>query len=285
MLTKKLACPSCGVHLKVANTLPPGKIIKCPKCSKPFPVPEDNEPLKVESEPAKKGIPLAESPAPKTALAKRRKAPRPPEDDSDGDGEAKAQRVSKKRRKQRKQTSSNTPLLVGLAIAAAVLVIGAGVAGLIWWRSSANKNPPLAQNSPPPPGPGMAAPEASRPRGPRGPRPAVATPEPVPPRTEAGPAPSPPAQVAEVSDRSSNGQALFEAKCTRCHGMGGGPGRGRGNRGPDLSHVGARRTVDWLVTHIRDPRSHNANSRMPAFEDQLSEDELRSLAEYLASLK
>src|SRR5438552_67167 len=42
MLTKKLACPSCHVNLKVADTLPPGKLIKCPKCGKGFPVPGDS---------------------------------------------------------------------------------------------------------------------------------------------------------------------------------------------------------------------------------------------------
>ena len=42
MLTKKLACPSCGVHLRIADTLPVGKKIKCPKCTAAFPVPGEN---------------------------------------------------------------------------------------------------------------------------------------------------------------------------------------------------------------------------------------------------
>src|SRR5260370_25210940 len=39
---KKLACPFCDVRLRVADTLPAGKIITCPKCGEGFPVPDGN---------------------------------------------------------------------------------------------------------------------------------------------------------------------------------------------------------------------------------------------------
>jgi mono/diheme cytochrome c family protein len=287
MLTKKLACPACGVHLKVADTLPAGKMIKCPKCSRGFPVPEpdEDEPLKVEPEPEKKerDLPFSESTARKTTGAKRRKATRPPDDEEAADGGEKPRRNTKKRRKRQEQTSSKTPLIVGLVIGAVVL-IGAGVAFMAW-RSAANKNATLAQNNSSSSAPRMAAADAGRPRPPRR-RPEMPPPEPDIPKPQAEPAPSAPTQVAVVSDRSGNGQAIFEAQCIRCHRSGGGgPGRGRGGRGPDLSRIGAKHPVDWLQEHIRDPRSHNPNSRMPGFEEKLSQEELRSVAEYLASLK
>lgn len=72
----------------------------------------------------------------------------------------------------------------------------------------------------------------------------------------------------------------------------GGPGPGGfggppGGRGPDLSKVGAdpQHTVEWLMDYVRDPKSIKPDARMPAFGSRLSDDELRALAEYLASLK
>ncbi len=67
---------------------------------------------------------------------------------------------------------------------------------------------------------------------------------------------------------------------------GGGGGMGR-NRGPDLTKVGAKqgRTADWIAAHIRDPKSHNQQSRMPGLAGKISEEDLKTLAEYLAGLK
>jgi mono/diheme cytochrome c family protein len=103
--------------------------------------------------------------------------------------------------------------------------------------------------------------------------------------------------------------------CFRCHsigdigapmaggppGMGGGPpmpgklpgpgfpgGKMGSARGPDLAHVGKdpEHTVDWLMAHIRNPKTHKPDSRMPAFpESKINDEDLRHLAGYLASLK
>ena len=70
--------------------------------------------------------------------------------------------------------------------------------------------------------------------------------------------------------------------------MGGsGEASGRRPRGPDLSTVGRdpKHTVDWLVALIREPSSQKPNARMPSFEGKISPNELRELAQYLASLK
>jgi cbb3-type cytochrome oxidase cytochrome c subunit len=66
--------------------------------------------------------------------------------------------------------------------------------------------------------------------------------------------------------------------------MGGGMGS---LRGPDLSTTGRNpsHTVDWFIKFIRNPKAVKPNSRMPAFEDRISPDDLKALAEYLASLK
>jgi cbb3-type cytochrome oxidase cytochrome c subunit len=59
------------------------------------------------------------------------------------------------------------------------------------------------------------------------------------------------------------------------------------NKGPDLAKVGAdsTHTVEWLTEHVRNPKAHKPDSRMPSFGDKINPEDLRSLAEYLASLK
>ena len=80
------------------------------------------------------------------------------------------------------------------------------------------------------------------------------------------------------------GKTAFSANnCGRCHAVG---GQG-GGRAPDLSHVGAEagRTPEWLTAHIKNPKTHNPTSRMPAFEGRINEADLHALGVYLASLK
>jgi cbb3-type cytochrome oxidase cytochrome c subunit len=106
------------------------------------------------------------------------------------------------------------------------------------------------------------------------------------------------------------GRKIFDSVgCARCHSMGGAPGAsgppqggpppggppgpgggpGRGmNRGPDLAHVGKdpAHTAEWISAHIRNPKTHKPDSRMPPFgEDKLNANDLRVLSEYLAGLK
>jgi mono/diheme cytochrome c family protein len=57
--------------------------------------------------------------------------------------------------------------------------------------------------------------------------------------------------------------------------------------GPDLGHVGKdpEHTVDWFVRLVGDPKSVRPDAKMPAFGTKIGQPEMRSLAEYLASLK
>jgi cbb3-type cytochrome oxidase cytochrome c subunit len=57
------------------------------------------------------------------------------------------------------------------------------------------------------------------------------------------------------------------------------------NRGPSLSDVGSKRSRDWIVEHIKNPKTHNPQSRMPALEGKLKPEDLNAVADYLASLK
>jgi cbb3-type cytochrome oxidase cytochrome c subunit len=59
------------------------------------------------------------------------------------------------------------------------------------------------------------------------------------------------------------------------------------NRGPDLSKVAAdaTHTTEWLADHIRDPKKHKPESRMPGFADKLRDEDITALAEYLGTLK
>ena len=103
------------------------------------------------------------------------------------------------------------------------------------------------------------------------------------------------------------GRKVFDDnRCSRCHSLAddapsqagrpdsvgnrsGPPGRSgpiSGSvRGPALATVGAKRTKDWLIEHIKNPKTHNPQSRMPAFESRITVDDLQALADYLASLK
>lgn len=82
---------------------------------------------------------------------------------------------------------------------------------------------------------------------------------------------------------AGSGQAVFQQNCSRCHAINGQGGR----RGPDLSHVGAQsdHTAQWLTEFIRDPKSKDAGSRMPAFGNRIGDADMQSLTSYLVTLK
>ncbi len=110
---------------------------------------------------------------------------------------------------------------------------------------------------------------------------------------------------------ASGGPAVFAANgCGNCHsvggapagggamggpggggggmrGPGGGPGRGGGGKGPSLASIGAdaSKTADWLIAHIKDPKTHNPSSGMPGFDGKINDADLKSLADYLITLK
>ena len=58
-------------------------------------------------------------------------------------------------------------------------------------------------------------------------------------------------------------------------------------KGPDLGKLGAdaAHTPQWLADHVRNPKAHKPQSRMPAYAGKIPEEDLIALADYLASLK
>ncbi len=96
---------------------------------------------------------------------------------------------------------------------------------------------------------------------------------------------------APAAELAVAGQRLFLARCAACHTVRGTGAEGR--LGPDLTHVGARRTIaagmlannaGTLAGWIAASQQVKPGNLMPSFED-FSGPELRALANYLSALK
>ncbi|RJQ43296.1 MAG: cytochrome c [Nitrospiraceae bacterium] len=94
--------------------------------------------------------------------------------------------------------------------------------------------------------------------------------------------PKPILAAAAGTRTASMGQMLFQKHdCSACHQI---QGIG-GTAGPDLTYIGNERPdVEWHIRHLKAPDAVVPDSAMPGFND-LSEEELRQLAEYLITLK
>lgn len=84
-------------------------------------------------------------------------------------------------------------------------------------------------------------------------------------------------------------KVLFESHCSKCHAQAGEPGGPKlgSSKGPNLTHIGSEpgRTAAYIAQVIRDPKSKRADARMPKFEGELKDEEIRILAEHLAARK
>jgi mono/diheme cytochrome c family protein len=92
--------------------------------------------------------------------------------------------------------------------------------------------------------------------------------------------------------RAKTGNAVFDQHCLKCHSVDGGAAAGGGPKGktggaPDLAKVAAdpAHTPEWLAEHVRNPKAHVPGSKMPAFAEKLSDEEVRSVVEYMSKLK
>ena len=92
----------------------------------------------------------------------------------------------------------------------------------------------------------------------------------------------PPQSLAVASSSGeSRGEVVFkQERCSLCHSING----IGGNVGPNLTHVGSRRSKAWIVSQIKDPKSHYPDSVMPSFA-KLPEKDIEALAYYLSELK
>jgi mono/diheme cytochrome c family protein len=84
-------------------------------------------------------------------------------------------------------------------------------------------------------------------------------------------------------------KVLFDLNCSKCHAQAGEPGGPKlgSSKGPNLTHIGSEsgRNAEWLAKFIRDPKSVRGDAKMPKFEGVMKEEEIRTLAEYLAGRK
>jgi mono/diheme cytochrome c family protein len=79
---------------------------------------------------------------------------------------------------------------------------------------------------------------------------------------------------------SRGGQLFRNGRCKECHTIN---GKG-GSAGPNLTFVGSRRSREYIIEQIKNPKSHNPNSDMPSF-SQMPEQDINDLADYLSHLK
>jgi mono/diheme cytochrome c family protein len=89
-----------------------------------------------------------------------------------------------------------------------------------------------------------------------------------------------------VGPRASSGNTLFDQHCLKCHSTDGSPAV-KGMGGPDLAKIGAApgRTAGWLAVHIKNPKGHTPDSRMPGFDGSLTAEQIQELADFLAAKK
>lgn len=75
---------------------------------------------------------------------------------------------------------------------------------------------------------------------------------------------------------SKGGEIYVREGCGNCHSF---KGHG-GALAPDLTSVTQRRSKIWIMTQIKNPKSHNPDSRMPE-SDHLSLIERYAISQYL----
>jgi ubiquinol-cytochrome c reductase cytochrome b subunit len=79
------------------------------------------------------------------------------------------------------------------------------------------------------------------------------------------------------------GRALFQRQCSSCHIVGKDKG---GDKGPELTDIGARHSVGWLHSFIENPVRFHPESEMSAFGPPvLTHQDIEELARYLSTLR
>src|ERR1700722_1769924 len=66
MTNTRLSCPQCGARLRVVNSVPAGKTVKCPRCSRRFEpaAPDDTKSYSRPAQAPGKGIKAPDAPRP-----------------------------------------------------------------------------------------------------------------------------------------------------------------------------------------------------------------------------
>ena len=91
------------------------------------------------------------------------------------------------------------------------------------------------------------------------------------------------AKPLEETGAFAAGKKVYNAQdCSKCHSID--PNAGRG-KAPSLATEGKEHDAAWIAAHIKNPKTHSPMSRMPSYEGKISDADLKSLSEFLASLK
>ena len=78
------------------------------------------------------------------------------------------------------------------------------------------------------------------------------------------------------------GIGVFAANdCKKCHEV---DASAKG-KAPNLATIGKEHNAEWIIAQVKNPKTHKPESKMPAFGEKISDDDLKALGEYLASLK
>ena len=88
---------------------------------------------------------------------------------------------------------------------------------------------------------------------------------------------------AERRRRAADRQRRFDKNCHGCHSVAA-DGKAK-KKGPNLSKAGTTHDAEWLAEHVRNPKVHTPTSNMPAFASKLSAEEIKNVAEFLATMK
>lgn len=80
-----------------------------------------------------------------------------------------------------------------------------------------------------------------------------------------------------TSVQASNAEALYKANCIACHGT---DLEGKMGGKTNLQHVGSDLSTDQIIAQIA-----NGGGGMPAFSGRLTDDEIKTLADWLAAKK
>jgi len=83
----------------------------------------------------------------------------------------------------------------------------------------------------------------------------------------------------EAEENSSPGEAMFKRKCVLCHGA---DGSGNTPLGKQLqaANLGSKEVQKLTVTEMR-KQVHDGRANMPAFGDQLSDEEITQVIQYV----
>jgi mono/diheme cytochrome c family protein len=117
------------------------------------------------------------------------------------------------------------------------------------------------------------------------PAPAPLPPGPGPGPKQGGPPKFGESPMLEEDEPHAAGKKIYNMNgCARCHSM---SNAGPKKKGPSLAKVAndPKHTVEWFVSFVGDPKTERPEAKMPPFEKKIQPDDMRALAEFLASLK